>query len=304
MTADPGRASPRLVSGSRDTLASIGQKIRVVFTDLDGTLLGQDGNLFDDGNGHPTSDAGHAIAELAASEIELVLISGRRAEHVAPLASVLGASGYVAEMGTLVVVDAESGRHDHNKVIRPLGQYPFPDETPYDAMLRTGVIEMLLARNATVELHAPWHDERETSHLLRGALDIDSENDALQAAGHGWCEIVDNGIIPHAYPGLDISIVRAYHVVPKGAGKGTGVRTWLEARGLESFDAAALGDGHADLAMARESAAFFLMRNGFDADPTLAAPAADMANVFVTDGVFTGGWRGAIEALIRDRRPA
>lgn len=289
----------RSVRKNLSSLRALIPNPKVVFTDIDGTLVGPDGCLLHDGEGSPTSDAPAAMAELARSGIELVLLSGRRPAQVAPLAGILGASGYIAEMGTVVVGNARSAIHDQNDAVSALGDFPFEDETPYDAMLRTGAIQQILDRNpGRVEFHSPWHDERETSHLLRGEIDLDAENEALAGAGHGWCEIVDNGVIPHGYPGLEAATVHGYHIVPRGSGKDVGVRLWLDGRGIDPAGAIAIGDSRGDLAIAREVAAFLLMRNGVEDDPSIESQVRAESNVFVTDANYGPGWSSGIRAAV------
>src|SRR5439155_11843494 len=199
--------------------------VRVVYADLDGTLLGPGGSLFAGPGGEVTTEPAAAVAALGEAGIDLMLMSGRTATQVREVARVLGAAGYIAELGGLAV--HREGREE--VVTRNNGSFRGPG-TPFAAMERSGVAGVLLESfPGRMEPHAPWAFlSRESSMLLRGNIDPTEAATALAQAGFGWLDLQDNGIIqswPGRFPALDPAIeeVHAYHLVPAGVSKRAGV---------------------------------------------------------------------------------
>ena len=145
--------------------------VRVVYVDLDGTLMGPGGSLFAHPDG-PTSEPAAAVGELHLAGVDLVLVSGRTRLQVSELARALGAAGYIAEIGGLIVQ-----RRGRDEILTPnLGAFRGSGPgTPFEAIQRSGVVGMLLEEyRGRLEPHAPWAFlERECSMLLRGDIDLD-----------------------------------------------------------------------------------------------------------------------------------
>ena len=258
---------------------------RVVYTDLDGTLLGPGGSLFAGPNGGVTGRAAEALAALHRADVAIVPTSGRAETTVREAARVLGASGYIAELGGITVRGTE--------VIRDRGAYQ-GSESPYRAMIRSGAAGLLLdTYRSRLELHSPWSVNRECSMLFRGHVDLDEVRDLLAASRYGWLTVMDNGIIPRRFPGLDLEEVHVYHLVPRGVSKATAAAADLEARGLSADQAVAVGDSPTDVALASHVGAVFVVANGAYA---VGPDAPD--NVFVTDGANGEGFAEAILGVL------
>lgn len=237
--------------------------LRVVYVDLDGTLLGPGGSLFAAGDGPgATAAAARALAALAEAGVEVVPVSGRTREQMREIARLLGARTFVAELGGLVV-----RREGGSEIVeRNWGAYR-GTRTPYEAMQGSGVGGLLLeAYRGRLEPHAPWaFVPRETSMLLRGQVDTADVDRLLERAGFDWLELLDNGIIPARagrFPDLRVDAVRAYHLVPRGVSKRAGVALDRERRGLPPDACIAVGDSRADAGIAPEVAAVFIVANG------------------------------------------
>src|SRR5438093_13036502 len=101
----------RRVNQASDHLSALAASLalRRVYADLDGTLLGPGGSLFASVDG-VTAEPAAAVARLLAAGIDLVLISGRTRDQVRESARTMGAAGYIAELGGLVV--GREGRDD------------------------------------------------------------------------------------------------------------------------------------------------------------------------------------------------
>jgi phosphoglycolate phosphatase len=273
------------VRRAADHLPTLRLRPRVVYTDLDGTLLGPGGSLFAGPNGGVTGRAAEALAALHREEVAIVPTSGRAETTVREAARVVGASGYIAELGGITV------RGDD--VIRDRGAYRGP-ESPYRAMIRSGAAGLLLdTYRSRLELHAPWSVNRECSMLFRGHVDLDEVRDLLASSRYEWLTVEDNGIIPRRFPGLDLEEVHVYHLVPRGVSKEAAVGADLEARGLSADRAVAVGDSPTDVALASHVGAVFVVANGAYA---VAPDAPD--NVFVTDGANGEGFAEAILGVL------
>jgi hydroxymethylpyrimidine pyrophosphatase-like HAD family hydrolase len=275
------------VRPAADHLPALATRLRprVVYTDLDGTLLGPGGSLFASRDGGLTLRAAEAVAALLGAGISLVPTSGRVETTVREAARLLGADGYIAELGAVTVRGDE--------VVRTRGAHRGRD-TPYRAMLRSGAAGLLLdAHRGRLELHAPWALYRECTLLLRGHVDLAVTRDLLVRSGYGWLTVEDNGIVPRRFPGLDVDEVHVYHLVPRGVSKAGAVAADLAARGVDASAAVAVGDSPTDVALAPHVAAVFVVANG---EKAVGPDTAD--NVYLTDAPNGDGFAQAILGLL------
>jgi hydroxymethylpyrimidine pyrophosphatase-like HAD family hydrolase len=106
---------------------------------------------------------------------------------------------------------------------------------------------------------------------------------------------MDNGKLRRAFPGLGLAAGegRTYHLLPVGVSKGAAAARYLERRGLEPHQAAAIGDSTADLELGAATGAMFLVGNATP-DTVAAAP----ADAIVTDRAAGDGWAQAVQALL------
>jgi hydroxymethylpyrimidine pyrophosphatase-like HAD family hydrolase len=276
----------RRVAEHLDELTPLRPKI--VYTDLDGTILGPGGSLFASPHGGITGAAAEAVAALHRARIGLVPVSGRAEVRVREAARLLGAAGFIAELGGI------TARGD--EVVRDYGAHRGA-ATPAEAMARSGAAAFLLETCAgRLEPHAPWaHDGREVSMLFRGHVDVGEVHNVLGQAGYGWVRLHDNGIVRRSFPGLDVSEVHVYNLLPEGVNKATAVAADLTARGLARRDAVALGDATSDIALAPQVAAVFIVANGAHAVER-ADHIAD--TVYVTASPYGDGFAEAVRAVL------
>lgn len=268
--------------------------IRVVYSDLDGTMLGRGGSFVHDPSGAFTLEPARVLAEAAAAGIEIVPCSGRAMPGIAGDGRILGLATAIGEMGA--VVSYEGGR----RIVEHLGEYPGGAAHPVALMESGGAIDFLM-RTFPLEPHAPWARHREYTGLLRGLADTAEANDALRDAGHGWCVLVDNGVLHASYLGLPERTSHVYHLMPRGVSKGATVRADRELRGIDAAECVAMGDSLADLTMAGEVAAMAVTADAVADDAALAAAAAVIPNVGVTTRAGNLGWTDAIALLIARR---
>jgi len=260
-------------------------RLKVLYADLDGTLLGPGGSLFAAQAGGSTEAAARALLELREAGVELVLMSGRTRRGLHEAARVLGASGYIAELGSLIVLDA--GR----EILENRGAFSGGGR-PVDAIARSGVGALLLEQFAgRLEPVAPW---TETSMMFQGHIDATEAEALLDEAGFGWLAFHDNGRLRRRLPALEIAEVHAYHLLPRGVTKASGVRLHMERMGVAAVATAAIGDSPADLEVAAVVGRFFLVANGRAALGDVSLP----RNATVTEAPHGDGFAEAVRLLL------
>lgn len=274
-------------------------RIRVLYTDLDGTLLGRGASLFKDGEGRPSLDAASAVLDLNSAGLKAVICSGRNAKQLMEVTRLLGWDDFLAELGCVRSYDRGARRVFDTGVWGDGAAGP--GETPYEAISRVGALTRLqTAFPNRIENHDPWHVDRDVTHVLRGSVPLV----AAQAVLDGLplpVTIVDNGIIhPPRHGLLDVDEVHAYHLVPTGVSKPHSIAADLIDRGLEPTQAMAIGDSMADVAMADSVGLMVCVRNGLD-DPALVAHARERSNVAATRESFGSGWRELVQAWLASR---
>jgi hypothetical protein len=259
-------------------------RAEVLYTDLDGTLLGPGGSLFSREGGGSTPAAAEALLALHEAGIQLVIMSGRTRRGLHEAARILGASAYIAELGALLVLE-------DGTVIRDGGAYG-EDGDLDEALARGGVAALLLERfEGRLETVAPW---TEVSVMFQGSVDVAEAERVLEEAGFGWLQFHDNGRLRRVLPHLEIPEVRAYHLLPRGVSKASAVRRHLGMLGLDPESAAAVGDSLADLAVAPEVGTLFLVANARAAIRDAPLP----ANVRLTERSHGDGFAEAVRSLL------
>jgi len=265
--------------------------VAVVYSDLDGTMLGAAGSFVHDHDGVHTLEPARALLGALAAGIEIVPCSGRAMPGIAGDARILGMQTAIGEMGA--VVSYQGGR----EVVEHLGAYPGGAKNPFELMHICGAVDLIVER-FRMEPHGPWARNREYTALMRGLADTDEVNAALDEAGMGWCALVDNGVLHAGYLGLPPRTAHVYHLLPRGVSKGAAVAADRARREIPRERSVALGDSLADLAMASEVAVVAITADALADDPNLAAAAAAVPNATVTARPGNLGWTDAINAIV------
>lgn len=226
--------------------------VQVIYTDLDGTLLGPEGSLLTAADGRPSARAAQALCAAASADVTVVPVSGRKRDQLQENARLLGLSDCIAETGAVIVRD--------ERVIYEWGECPTGlARNPHDTMVVAGAVAALLEHFPDDLRHyEPWHRQREGGHLFHGVVPVDEANARLRDRGCGWAYLVDNGATG-GWPGRQ---VRAYHLLPRGVGKAVAVADDLAARGIPREAAVAVGDSLEDLTMAASVGTFVIVANG------------------------------------------
>jgi hydroxymethylpyrimidine pyrophosphatase-like HAD family hydrolase len=270
---------------------------RIVYTDLDGTMVGPRGSFWHTATREPTAVPAIALLELHRAGIPLVLVSGRTQKQLAEAARIFAADGAIAEVGALVSWDA--GRAVH------LLPGALPDEhagrAPLEVMTELGIVEALFARHpGRLEWHAPWHADHTADALLRGRVDPAAVDVELAGLGAGWLTLKDNGALPAAAGRTldpDPAPPRVYHLMPRGISKGAAIAWDLRRRGLDPTDAVAIGDSVSDLEMAPAVGRLFVPANGAAVEG-MAGLLSAVPNATVTAAAMGRGWAEAVRAVL------
>jgi hydroxymethylpyrimidine pyrophosphatase-like HAD family hydrolase len=229
-------------------------RLRCVYTDLDGTLLGKGGSLFHDADGKFTLLPARALEACDRAGVEVVIKSGRRKQTVEPLARLLGQTSYIYEVGAGMVIDGEETLLTGDWV-------PRDGKTIFELIEESGAPRLLLDHfTGRLEYHTPWHEHREISHLMRGTIDADDANALLEQNGFGELRLVDNGAVAPR-PHLD-GRPHAFHLLPRQASKAAAVVAHMRAREYAPEECIAVGDSAEDADVARVVGHFFLVANG------------------------------------------
>jgi hypothetical protein len=282
-------------------------RVEVLYTDLDGTLLAPGGCILADAEGAPSNRVTEAIIDLNRAGLAVVPISGRGRAQLTELVRLLGWRDFIAEAGAIIVHGVGSDtrvRYNNGEWPEGLGDGGL---TPYEIIEQTGAAELLgAAFPGRLEYHTPWHLSRESTHLLRGCLDLGEARERL-AGLQPPVGLLDNGIVRNAGTLAcdEESLPHAYHLVPKGVSKAQAIALDLRMRGLKPEQAAAIGDSATDIEMADSVAVMALVDNAF-ASPSVRAELTDnpRANVGKTCCRRGDGWVEFARAWLTAREAA
>jgi len=279
----------RLVSDNSEQLAGI----RVVYTDLDGTMLGRNGSFLHDPSGDATLEPAEALLAARAASVDVVPVSGRALRGLQTDARLLALSTVIAEMG------AQISYNFGRDVVNNFGETPTPG-LPAAIMEEVGAVRALLDRfTGLLEHHTPWSGWRECTHLFRGLVDTDEADSFLEEQGFGWVTLHDNGRLHGEYLGIPRGSARAYHLQPRGVSKGRAVAIDREKRGFPRDECIAIGDAFADLELATEVGCFVMVCDAIRDDKGLAARVHSMDNVIVTDRPQNLGWADTLQIIAK-----
>jgi hydroxymethylpyrimidine pyrophosphatase-like HAD family hydrolase len=265
--------------------------MRCLYVDLDGTLLGPDASLLRDADGRFELLGVRALEACFRAGAEVVIYSGRRHAQVAEDTRLIGMRSYVFEAGAGLVLDGElewlTG-----------GVVPGEKGSIFAQIEASGAPALLLEHySGRLDYHAPWHLNREVSHLFRGDVDAAEADALLRAHGHGHLRLVDNGSLhgPHAPS-------RGYHLLPAASSKAAAVARHMQARGYDARECVAVGDSREDMGAAEVVGTFWFVGNAAVRDPTLRQAVAGRPNVRFAEGSYGAGVYEAVMTTLAERR--
>ena len=176
----------------------------------------------------------------------------------------MGQTSYIFEVGSGLVIDGE---------VEWLTGGLEPNETGniFEQIEAAGVPALLLEEfDDRLEYHAPWHINRDVSHLFRGVVDTE-EIDVVPRRQRPRSPAPDRQR-PHP-PQVREAQVRPAERLPPDPHRrrqGPGVARHMQIRGYARDEVIACGDSREDLEVAPVVDEFFLMRNAVICNPDLA----------------------------------
>lgn len=282
--------------------------VRVLYTDLDGTLVAPGGCVLADADGQPSTAVAEAIVDLNRAGLTVVPVSGRDCDQLFELTRLLGWRDFIAEAGAVLVSgDGRRGAATYNNGVWEPSV--LQGRTPYEVIRDSGAVERLMeAFPGAIEPYSIPERPRESTHLLRGCIDADAAR-ALLADIEPPIELVDNGALRSRGSLTCEGTPHAFHLVPAGVSKAQAIAADLAARGLTAEQAAAIGDAATDIEMADSVGVMVLVANAFESPGVIAKLAEKpRANVWRTAGSRGDGWAEFAEAWakahgVTPRRP-
>jgi hydroxymethylpyrimidine pyrophosphatase-like HAD family hydrolase len=269
--------------------------VRVIYSDIDGTLFGPGGCLFKD-SGHGFTDApALAIVQCHINNIDIVPVSGRSNKQLRSDSRILGFNSWISELGCQLVYD------NGETTVLNTGDIQETDFTVWELILDGGAPDLLLREfPGRLEYHDPWAQGRDCTHLFRGQIDIEHANELLLSNNFKNLCIIDNGRVRRRGKSLDSSIteIRAYHLLPRVSNKASAVRKDIATRGVKISHTIAIGDSEADLELANEVGALFLVKNALNDSPRLIEKIRDFGNVFITSAEMGLGWTEVVRYFL------
>jgi len=287
-----------LAAGRLDALLG---GIRILYTDLDGTLLGLRGCLLVDGDNKPCADTANTIVQANLCEnLTIVPCTGRSVTQLIEISRLCGWNDFLAEVGAVRSYwHADEGWREniYDTPLWPEGI--LNGKTPLDVIKESGAVELLQeAFPGQLEYHSPWNINRQATNVLRGRVDMQRAEELL-AQVEPAITLVENGVIhPSSHTLIESDEpIRAYHLAPTGVTKGTAIRADLERRGLKREEALMIGDGLADIECAPDVAAVMMVHN-FVSNPATEKVAAQSPNAYVMNGYQGDGWSQLVSAIL------
>lgn len=285
--------SEKLINNNIAKIKQMVPELDVVYSDVDGTLVGPRGCFFASSDGAYSLQPAKTLIRAIENNIDIVLVSGRNMRQMLNDSRLLGLKNYICEMGSVIVYDLGDRveySFDHSPSVQ--------DPSVYAAIEKGGALQALFdAFPGMLEHHTPWSKERDFTAVLRGFIDTVKAQEVL--AGFSLdLEIIDNGKIGRKSPTLKCEEAHAYHVMLRGVSKALAVEKDRQIRNIPKNSTIALGDSAADLQFASSVGAFFMVGNGVKAHPELVDNILSMDNVFVTEADMGLGWAEAVSLFV------
>lgn len=276
----------------KDEIKKTMSGVKVIYTDLDGTMMNDKGCLIQDDKDNYYFDVLMQLKNLSAKNIDLVLVSGRSRVQLKYNAQMLNLRNYIPELGSEVVYDL--GKKIHKTYDKSKQKYDFASLGPD----LEEVIDLLKKEfPSKIDYSPDWNKYRSTNILFIGNMDLSKANKLLEENGYGDYLIINNGQTGMYTANLDVNKVYYYNLIPKGVDKAAGVRLDKKIRHLEKENCIALGDSLEDLKIAQEVSFFFLMNNDIHEERDVLEALSEYENVYISEQKMNKGWAEIISHL-------
>lgn len=283
----------RLFRDSKKEIKENLKDLKVIYTDLDGTLFNDRGCIIKNKKGDYYFEAVELLSEIARKNWDVVLVSGRNKFQLKYNAQIIGLKNYIAELGSELVYNL--GKEVYATFDRQKIKY----DLTYEGKDLIKIIE-LFKKNFPdkIESKMEWSRYRSHTVLFFGEINLNFANKLLKKEGYGELVLVDNGLSSLVELDLDIERLHIYNLMPDGVNKAKGIKLDKKIRNFDINNCIALGDSLEDLKMAGEVKYFFLMGNALEHKEMILDELDKYNNVYVTDGVMNKGWAEVIEYLV------
>lgn len=259
--------------------------LKVIYTDLDGTLFNDRGCIIQDKKGHYYLEAVKLLPAISKKKWDVMLVSGRNKYQLRFNAQMIGLKNYISELGSELVYNLGEKVYttfDHKKI-----KYDFT----YKGRDLIKIIELFKTYFPNkIESKIEWSMYRSYNVLFFGDVDLVEANGLLKSMGYRDLVMVDNGYSLLEDLDLDIKRLHIYNLMPLGVDKAKGIKLDKKIRNLNTDNCIALGDSLEDLKMAGEVKYFFLMENAFEKREAIMTALGKHDNIFVTEGAMNKGW--------------
>lgn len=275
----------RLIANQSRHLTKTLKDIKVVYTDLDNTLLGPKSSIFLTPDHKYSLEPARSLLHVIASGIDVVLVSGRNDSQLREISRLLGLKNYISELGCELF-------YDRGYEIVTNYHYPVPEgKTLQEAIADSGAPSFLLKHfSGRLEYHTPWAKNQKCTHLFRGLIDVASANKLLVSEGLNDLKIIDNGKSRTQGNLIPLPEIHVYHLLPKDTNKASAIIVDRTKRGFKREETISLGDSLADLEMADAVAAFFMVTDGIADDHHLNSELLLRKNAYLTTKKMGLGW--------------
>jgi len=265
-------------------------KVKVIYTDMDGTLTDPEGCIFTAPSGKLTLIPIEAVFHVLQKKIDVVIVSGRTHSQLRENARILGFKNFIAESGCEIVYDLGK------KVIYNIGDIKIEKgKSPRQIIEESGAVELLFSRfPGKIRYYYPWADEVRNNVILVGNIPVKDANLLLKEHGFSNLRLNDNGKVP---PEKDFPAPHCYHLIPSATSKRSAVARDKKIRRLKREQLVGIGESVEDVEIADEVGVYFVVKNGLENNPGLSEIIKKKENVFVLDKAMGLGWAQAIQIL-------
>jgi len=267
--------------------------LKVIYTDLDGTLFNDRGCLIKDDGGNYYFDAVRLLPAVAKKNWDMVLASGRNKSILKYNAQIIGLKNYISELGAEVIYNL--GEKAYTTFNRQEMKY----DLTYGGKDLIEIINLFKSSfPGRIESRMDWSRYRTYNALFFGEIDLNRANKLLEEEGYEKLVMVDNGLSALEDLDLDIKRLHIYNLKLRGVNKARGVRFDKKIRNFSTDSCIALGDSREDLKMADEVKYFFLMRNALEHKEIILDEFKRHNNIYISDGDMNKGWAEVIGYLV------
>jgi len=269
------------------------EDLKVIYTDLDGTLLNDRGCLIKDYKNDYYFDAVRFLPLAAEKNWDIVLVSGRNKFQLRYNAQMIGLKNYIAELGSELVYNLGE------EVYFTFDQKEVKYDLTYGGKDLIKIVE-LFKKNfpGKIESKMDWSRYRSHNAAFFGEINLNKANKMLGDEGYEGLVMVDNGISALVELDLSIEKLHIYNLIPFGVNKASGIKLDKKIRNFDTRNCIALGDSLEDLKMADEVKYFFLMKNALEHKEIILDELSKHNNVYITNGIMNMGWAEVIGYLV------